>query len=387
MDNHKVSPSKENAFMEYFTNVLNSEEKCMIIIKFYSTLKLKKHILYYINEIYSVSQKNNRHLIRKNLRCALKNKMIDIEKMDLSIIKHEKILKIITHPKYHLAVSLSQEYNFCKIIPNLINITPKNLAEEMTNFCQSCFKKINVVDFVNVVVDDKYSSCAPLNDLIKHFEKISYLVPYEILKRDSIVEQIIITKKFVEVARLLREMKNYHSLMALLISLSNDNIQQIEYLWNKNLRGEYDKMINLISINKNYLNYRNEIKEITSDGGKIIPFVGLVLSDVKHYMEVEVYIKNKNKLTINEPIIQKMNTYINNIFDTIDSTRYNLHNDSYHYLSMINPLHSNIMIRDMFKQKMEEETKSKSKFSTLTIKNKISKKKSAVFSTLTSKKK
>jgi len=92
--------------------------------------------------------------------------------------------------------------------------------------------------------------------------------------------RVIILKRFIHIAQLCAEWKNFNTCLEIVGGLSMTCVQRLRKTW-KNLPSKYEPMWKqlqkLMAPAQNYINYRNYFK--TVDGGAF-PYFGLFLSDI-----------------------------------------------------------------------------------------------------------
>jgi hypothetical protein len=207
-----------------------------------------------------------------------------------------------------LSSSLSKESSVSSDSPAesilTINLTYKDIkpiifATELTLICSKYFLELTSFHFMDYVLNET-PTINPINPLIDLFEKISNLVIYEIVYAESESSQVFAVGYFIKVAREFYRMKNYHMLFSILSGLNNIQVSKIGYLWkNKPYLNSFAKLDNIILFSGNFQNYRNEIASAT---GTIIPYVGLILSDLIHLAECKIF--DYALESINENILQ-----------------------------------------------------------------------------------
>ncbi|VEU24147.1 DEKNAAC105397 [Brettanomyces naardenensis] len=119
---------------------------------------------------------------------------------------------------------------------------------------------------------------------IKNCNQLTHFVIYMVLRQGEILERVVTIKFFVNLAEKLLELKNFSSMTAIISGLGSTSISRLKTTWSllpKKTLSDFEKMDNLMSIGKNYSEYRNMLKFIADDGDPCLPFLGMYLSDLR----------------------------------------------------------------------------------------------------------
>ena len=91
---------------------------------------------------------------------------------------------------------------------------------------------------------------------------------------------MVILKRFIHIAQLCYEWKNFNTCLEIVGGLSMTSVQRLRKTW-KNLPSKYEPMWKqlqkLMAPTQNYINYRNFFKTVE---GSSFPYFGLYLSDI-----------------------------------------------------------------------------------------------------------
>ncbi|KAG7738219.1 hypothetical protein KL932_003826 [Ogataea haglerorum] len=186
-------------------------------------------------------------MLGKNLRNTNKLRLRDIDSMEfarqITLIQCELFRKI---DKFDL---LARSYRFNRIFKHSEPVGSKNIA----NFVRNC-------------------------NLITHF------VIYMILRQRDIQSRAENIKYFIIVADKLLKLRNYSTMTAIISGLSSTSISRLKKTWvlvPKHLMANFEKMDQLMSIGKNYSEYRSILKFVNEDSEPCLPFLGMYLSDLR----------------------------------------------------------------------------------------------------------
>jgi len=92
----------------------------------------------------------------------------------------------------------------------------------------------------------------------------------------------------------LKKLNNYNALFAIVCGLNNIVVQKIKILWkcDKSHTKNFQKLCNLISPQNNYREYRKTINDNMKNN--VIPYIGIIISDLKHIFENNLYVEEDN---------------------------------------------------------------------------------------------
>lgn len=223
---------------------------------------------------------------------------------------------------------------------NLMTDSSRDVAEKLTYMCSEYYIKIKIQDLVSYVrLTDSKVIDKNISKLVEIFETFSKWIPTLIIRNTDRLKQEKIVKKFVKIAMHCRKLRNYHMTMAIYAGLNSTPITRLTYLWKDQKYNASIKIIgDLMSPFSNYLTYRNELENgITSNidsnivetkleraneivntkssksiSKACVPYIGVLLSDVQHMLEVEL-IDIENRCLVKKPIetiVIMMNRFI-----------------------------------------------------------------------------
>jgi hypothetical protein len=325
---------KSNQFIEYFTKMLLSsfedKQKAFInifvlfdepkeniydhIIKvFLDFQKIKKGVMGYLENIanflylvcsskmFKISNSQRMHI--KEFANKNKNKK-DFKKINTKLNKC--IYYIIDNDNKNKnedeKISSTEPCSmFIKIDSmNFMNVLPVNMALQITCEMSKYFRVITPHDLLKSKDSDN------INNMTKYFNKISYLIPTEILNNRDEEMQIKYVQYFISVGKELFNLQNFHGLMAIIAGLKNKAITRLHNLLdNDNIFG-IEQLNNLMEFSCNFKNYRNHIKNLP-EKCSIIPFFGIIITDILHACEQPLFNEDKS---VDEKFISSLNLII-----------------------------------------------------------------------------
>jgi hypothetical protein len=144
----------------------------------------------------------------------------------------------------------------------------------------NCIKPWEILKQVWRSQDTKYNVYnSGIRELTARFNCITNWVLSSILSQEKIKDRVKLWVKFVKIAKQLRLMNNFNSLMAIVAGIQNNAIQrltQTKALIPKDVLKTMVKLDRLMSMKSNFRDYRDLLFETQRPA---IPFLGLILSD------------------------------------------------------------------------------------------------------------
>jgi hypothetical protein len=316
----KMNKSKTNkicnSYTGYLTQVMLSpnEDKqnaCMFTHILYDSLKINiiDHFIKIYTDYYKLSCKSNKNIVEidnylNNIVTFFYNGcmkgLLKVSDSQIIIISgftkknnkdHNNMLKKCIKylcdktKKYEENISsVEKKVNHIFDSNNFMAIPPNSMALQITFTITKYFRAITSSDLLHAKLSDN------INNLIKYFDKIAYLVPTEILTMNKKNKQCECVKYFISVATKLKKLNNFHGLMAIIAGLNNNALTRLKYLWKDEYLYEFEELNNIMSFYNNFNTYRSYIQNSTKLHGTI-PYLGIELSDIIHNCEQPIIIK------------------------------------------------------------------------------------------------
>ena len=225
--------------------------------------------------------------VMKNLIRGASNSTDLIDRMD-----NYKLVRIVNRT---LKKSDHYEIKPHSKIDNILKISTKSLAIEMTRQISNIFCSITPHELISITYDPEFDKSRNISYFVNQFNKFSKLVPTKILTSKKEEEQKNILHYFIDLAERLYKLGNFHHMMAIIAGLNHLSIKRIEYLWTNNA---YNFKIGILeNILNPYYNFKNcrekmeQVKETTN----IVPYLGIFISDILHIYDGENGIINTKK--------------------------------------------------------------------------------------------
>ena len=198
---------------------------------------------------------------------------------------------------------------------DIFNWDPIEIARQLTIFTQYLYRNIDCQELLSGrwTKNDKMEKSPNITLLINRFNKISKWIMEEIMSYDYSRDRCKVIEFFISVAEELKNIHNLNDCFAVITTFNHLSVKNLKRTWNKvtdEAKNKLKELSDLCSILKNYenikkeyLEYRNNIKDINSISEGCIPYLAPYLKDLAFLEEGQKYF-NKNKLiNINKIII------------------------------------------------------------------------------------
>ena len=158
----------------------------------------------------------------------------------------------------------------------LLRESPESVAEQLTKKCGQLFTQIQQEEFRNCNWEkkDKGSRAPCICDFQEYFNRTCAWVTKSILNLDITDKQRTdLITHFIKIAKKLLEFKNFHSLMAIVISLERQAISRLKRTWRR-VEGKknFDSLTEIISHTNNYEKLWNLMEKCDVP---CIPYLGI----------------------------------------------------------------------------------------------------------------
>lgn len=177
----------------------------------------------------------------------------------------------------------------------LSDLKINDVARQLTAIQAFYYRKINQNDllfrsynYTKLFAKNSASSGGEFSKNISNFVRICNVITnytaYMILRCKEQTARVDVIKYFIILAEKLLYLKNFSSMTAIISGLSLTSIARLKKTWAQVpaiFVTKFNKMDNLMSISKNYSEYRNILKFMETDGEPYMPFLGVFLSDLR----------------------------------------------------------------------------------------------------------
>jgi len=163
---------------------------------------------------------------------------------------------------------------------NFNEINSRVFAENFTYLDWKGLSKIQFADWMTYIKDKNATSSPLLQKQISMFNNISKWVIAMVLQKETPMARARLFKKFIQICRDLKELGNFNGLMAVFGGLSNSILDRMyktkDYLSNED-KLFLKEMLELLSSDNNYSNYRTEVAK---SKGFHLPIIGVIMKDL-----------------------------------------------------------------------------------------------------------
>ena len=192
---------------------------------------------------------------------------------------------------------------------------PIEIARQITLFTQYLYRNIGCQELLlgGWTKSDKMEKSPNVSQLIIRFNKISKWIMEEILSYDSSKDRAKVIQIFITVAEELRKMHNLNDCFAVITTFNHLSIKRLKRTWKnvspeaKNTQNDLSKLCSILknfeNIKNEFLEYRNNVKNINSISEGCIPYLAPYLKDLAFLEEGQKYFNEKKLININKIII------------------------------------------------------------------------------------
>ncbi|KAJ8308168.1 hypothetical protein KUTeg_013042 [Tegillarca granosa] len=160
------------------------------------------------------------------------------------------------------------------------HLEPMELAEHLTYLEYKAFRRINFTDFKNYAITASLKDNPKLERSIALFNGLSQWIQCMVLSKTTPQQRADVIVKFVNVAKKLRFLQNFNTLMSVVGGLTHSALARLAKT-SACIPGETQKTLmeftELLSSSNNFSNYR---KVFVQCGGFKIPILGVHLKDL-----------------------------------------------------------------------------------------------------------
>ncbi|XP_070578559.1 ras guanyl-releasing protein 3-like isoform X1 [Ptychodera flava] len=196
----------------------------------------------------------------------------------------KNVVDISSVPSYdwirHISVRNSSIRHNRKVSLVFNHLEPNELADHLTFLEYKIFRRLTFSDFKSYASYTQLKDNPKLERSIALFNGLSQWIQCMVLSRTTPKQRAEVVAKFVDVARRLRALQNFNTLMAVVGGLTHSALARLGKT-NSHLSSEMQKtlseMTELLSSGGNFCNYRKALQE--SKGFKI-PILGVHLKDL-----------------------------------------------------------------------------------------------------------
>jgi len=170
-----------------------------------------------------------------------------------------------------------------------INTSSEEIARQITLIEFEYFSAIKPQEFFRNAwtKPDMWHLCPGIRQLINRFNATTRWIMSKILTPEKPKETIKMIKKFIHIAKCLRSINNYHTLMAILSSLNEGPIYRLKQIRDR-VPLKYQKILkeleSLMSATGSYKVYRSQVVNHPLNS-PCLPYLGIHLRDLVYFEE------------------------------------------------------------------------------------------------------
>ncbi|ODV94717.1 hypothetical protein PACTADRAFT_50578 [Pachysolen tannophilus NRRL Y-2460] len=178
------------------------------------------------------------------------------------------------------------------------------LARQLTLREFVLYSKITQMEFLDKMWGSKHGNMGSSHNIkffISYANKLSNFVSFMIIRKKEIKKRADTITYFIQVADKCLQYKNYSTLTAIISALSSSPIARLKKTWalvGKNFQDSFKKMDKLMSIDRNYNEYRDLLKFV-KEAEPCIPFLGIYLTDLTFVSQAIPDFINRDRSMIN----------------------------------------------------------------------------------------
>ena len=264
---------------------------------------LNKYSQEQLNKKSNNKMNNNNPNINKNSNSGLQRKNVILPQKSKSIYIPKKSIEIKEKSKKH-------KYNYFYIF----DYTKEEIAAYLTIDSYQLISDIPEEELFNkkFCSKSKETTAPNIMKIIKRADNLILFIIEDICSYDHKSQRVEIIEKWLRIALVLMNMKNFNDLIMINTLFCNYLFKKMKLTWNKLSKKFFnyiDKLNKFCSGNQNYINIR---KEISKCKGAYVPYLGILLKEIMGIEEMKYILENNN---INILKLVKLNKVISHFFE------------------------------------------------------------------------
>lgn len=173
------------------------------------------------------------------------------------------------------------------LVGSLYDLSSDEIARHLTLIEFEVYSQIKPTEFFGQAwAKPKYHHRAPsIRAMIDRFNMITKWITTEIVSEEKIRSRVKRYMKFIKIAQALRQMHNYHTLMAILGGLNEGPVYRLKFTKAElppKFQQTMTELQNVMSADGSYNAYRLELASATPP---CIPYIGVYLRDLTYFDE------------------------------------------------------------------------------------------------------
>ncbi|OWB61969.1 hypothetical protein B5S29_g2877 [[Candida] boidinii] len=195
---------------------------------------------------------------------------------------------------------------FKKGIVSIREVDITEVARQITLLQFELYSKINKFELLHRAWSPrKYGPIGQsksISAFIQQCNTLTHFTSYLILTKTDYRRRADMIKYFIVLAEKFVRIKNFSSMTAIISALGSTQISRLKKTWElipQHVLANFNRMDSLMSIGKNYSEYRNMLKFIDSNSEPCLPFFGVYLSDLRFMSDGNADYLHKDRRLIN----------------------------------------------------------------------------------------
>ncbi|CAH8642835.1 unnamed protein product [Dicrocoelium dendriticum] len=172
-----------------------------------------------------------------------------------------------------------------------LQLSPEDLAVRLTLDDYEVFRAVQSTEYIDEVFGLSTDMPCPVgfptgrSNLDRFTELVNreaYWVPTEICSEPNLSRRVDMLKRFIKLAKLCRELRNFNTMFCLLVGLHQTPVERLKQTWER-LPNKYHKLYRDLSMvldtSRNFFQYRN-LLTANDASAPMLPYLPLVLKDL-----------------------------------------------------------------------------------------------------------
>ena len=162
----------------------------------------------------------------------------------------------------------------------ILHITDEEIARQLTLIDFSMYSCIQPNEFLGLAWSKSQIQAPNISRLINRLNAVAFWVSSVIVLQEGLAARAAMIAKFMNVAAHLRKMNNFHTLMGLVVGLSNSSVTRLKHSFARVEKAQveaFKKISDLMSPHGSFKEYRRALGKSCSP---CLPYMGVYLTDL-----------------------------------------------------------------------------------------------------------
>jgi Rap guanine nucleotide exchange factor 1 len=144
-------------------------------------------------------------------------------------------------------------------VPTLLDYKADDIAEQMTLVDSELFSKVEVAEALLWAKEQREEVIPNLTKFTEHFNNMSYWIRTRLLQEEESKERDKLGLRFIKVMKVLKKVKNFNSIFAILSALDSAPIRRLD--WPRSFNDGMKEFSSLIDSSSSFRTYRQVLAE------------------------------------------------------------------------------------------------------------------------------